>query len=221
MNQTTSHWVEQVKAGDKKAFNRLVKEFYHICLQKATAYTKDENAAKDLVQEALVQAYLSIDNLSDSSKFKAWLMGILRNTCNNYHRRKKKPLLNLPDELFEVQEEMVAVEEADAIGKRVREAVEQLSYKNKEVIKAFYFDNLSIEEISRHFDLSISATKVRLHRARKALKYVLTDPVSMSSSLHNSAQMSLQFDYFHPNWLYHFPSLKAKVPYWGKMVCAA
>ena len=218
----TSHWVEQVKAGNKKAFNQLVKEYYAICVHKATAYTKDENAAKDLVQEALVQAYLSIGKLADSSKFKAWLMGILRNVCNNHHRRKKKPLLNLPDELFEIPEETIAVEESESVRERVREAVEQLSHKNKEVIEAFYFDNLSIDEIARHFDLSVSATKVRLHRARKALKYTLTEGLSVNTAMENTAQMSLQINYFHPNYLHELqPLVKMQIPYWEKMICAA
>ncbi|MEZ4886191.1 MAG: sigma-70 family RNA polymerase sigma factor [Chitinophagales bacterium] len=218
MNQTRD-WAEKLKAGDKEAFNHLVKECYGICLRRATAYTKDESAAKDLVQEALVQAYLSIGKLEDPTKFKAWVMGILRNTCNNYHRSKKSPMLNLPDELFQIPEETVAFEDDELIRKRVREAVEQLSHKNKEVIEAFYFDNLSIEEISRHFDLSVSATKVRLHRARKALKYVLTVPANpVSNYLPHS---SLQLEYFHPNCLYSLQSLEVEKLCWKKVGCAA
>lgn len=224
MNQTR-HLVEQVKMGDKKAFNHLVKEFYPLCLRKATAYTKDENAAKDLVQEALVQVYLSINKLEDATKFKGWVMGILRNICNNYHRRKKSPFLNLPEELFHIQEETLAVEEESLTKKRVREAVKQLSHKNKEVIEAFYFENLTIEEIARYYDLSISATKVRLHRARKALKYVLTTPTSIHtiSELKNLPEMSLQIDYLQPNfnWIHSLQSMEKKVSYWQKITCAA
>jgi len=221
MNQT-AHWVEQLKSGDKKAFNHLVKEFHSDCLRKATAYTKDENTSKDLVQEALVQAYLSIDKLEDSTKFKAWLMGILRNTCNNYHRRKKKLLLNLPDELFLIAEETVAVEDNELIRKKVREAVEQLSNKNKEVIEAFYFENLSIEEVARHYDLSVSATKVRLHRARKALKYALTIPSNNSNTINHLPQISMQVDYFNPNWFLALESAKTtELSYWERMVCVA
>ncbi len=225
MNQTT-HWVEELKAGNKDAFKHLVKEFYSTCLQKAIGYTKDESSAKDLVQEALVQAYLSIHKLEDASKFKAWLMGILRNVCNNHHRRKKAPYLNLPEELFHIPEETLVVNENDAIRKRVREAVEQLSSKNKEVIEAFYFENLSIDEIARHYDLSVSATKVRLHRARKALKYVLAPiPQTTSNSIQGLPSMqlasSVQIDYFNPNWLQKLSSLEGAIPYWEKMVCVA
>lgn len=220
MNQTR-HWVEQVKTGDKKAFNLLVKEFYPLCLRKATTYTKDESAAKDLVQEALVQAYLSIDKLEDATKFKGWVMGILRNVCNNYHRRKKSPFLNLPEELFHIPEETLAIEEEDLIRKRVREAVERLSHKNKEVIKSFYFENLTIEEIAHHYDLSISATKVRLHRARKALKYVLTTPLTTINEVKNLPEMSLQINYFQPFWLRSLQTLEKETSYWQKITCAA
>ena len=227
--EPTEQWVEQLKKGDKEAFNHLVKKFYAACLRKATAYTKEENTAKDLVQEALVQAYLSIDKLEDTSKFQAWLMGILRNVCNNYHRRKQNPHLNLPDELFQVPEETLAVEENESIKRRVRNAISQLSHKNKEVIEAFYFDNLSIEEIARYYDLSVSATKVRLHRARKALKYTLTLPLpstSNSNTINNLPQMStvsMQIDYFQPNVLYPLPFLKGEKEksYWERMVCVA
>jgi len=220
MNQT-KHWVEQVKTGDKKAFNHLVKEFYPLCLRKATAYTKDENAAKDLVQETLVQAYLSVDKLEDTTKFKGWVMGILRNVCNNYHRRKKSPMLHLPEELFHIPEETLAIEDEELIRKRVREAVEQLSHKNKEVIEAFYFENLSIDEIARYYDLSVSATKVRLHRARKALKYVLTVPINTGNELKNLPEMSLQVNYVNSNWLHLLPPLEKEQPYWRKIMCAA
>ncbi|QHT65502.1 hypothetical protein GXP67_01860 [Rhodocytophaga rosea] len=84
--------IDKVLKGDKKAFNILVDKYYKYCLDKASRIMGDREVAKDLVQNGIIQAYVSLGNLKDKTSFKFWLGGIVTNICKNYIRDNKKSI---------------------------------------------------------------------------------------------------------------------------------
>src|SRR5215469_11647939 len=53
------------------------------------------DSAREMAQEAMLQAYLSLDHLRDDTRFKGWFYGIVLNVCRSYLREQKRPLLSL------------------------------------------------------------------------------------------------------------------------------
>lgn len=78
--------VRQTLAGDKEAFGILAERSQAIANGIALRMVSDGNTAREIVQEALLEAYLSLDRLKDAGRFRSWLAGIVLNLCRNYLR---------------------------------------------------------------------------------------------------------------------------------------
>jgi RNA polymerase sigma factor (sigma-70 family) len=164
--------INKVLEGDKEAFNRLVRKHYSFCLSKAVQLIKDKDTAKDLAQNALLEAYFNIHNLRNKHAFKYWIAGIVTTICKNYMRdtgRKFSSLKQyyeaLPDSADTTQEERTIQIIVKAIG--------TLDEKYGKIVYAFYYEQKSILDICAEFSLTEASVKIRLHRARKALKRIL------------------------------------------------
>ncbi|PSB59350.1 hypothetical protein C7B77_01065 [Chamaesiphon polymorphus CCALA 037] len=77
------------RQGDKAAFSRLVLRYQPMAQRIARQAIGNEDLAQELVQEAMLQAYLSLAKLNDPTRFKSWLYGIVLNLCRNQLRRRK------------------------------------------------------------------------------------------------------------------------------------
>mgnify|MGYP001571652107 CR=1 FL=1 len=178
--KTDIELVALARNGDKDAFGLLVQRYQAPIRRFGMRLVADQAIAEELAQEAILQAYLSLDHLRDSAKFKGWLYGILLNVCRSYIRDQKA--------IFFSSEEMVGGLQFDSIlfsaetgnPERVTEelelhntvldAVNSLAAKDRDVTLWFYYEQLSTQEIAEIQNTSVGAVKVRLHRARKKLK---------------------------------------------------
>lgn len=131
---------------------------------------KNEEDAKDAIQDTLYKAYDKLDSLKNTKKFKPWIMKILTNSAYEILRKRKDTVCI--DEQFSI----AAPEETDVnIKLTLWDAVQLLELQNRTVIVLFYYEDLSIKEISRITDLKPDAVKKRLSRARGQLKYLLEE----------------------------------------------
>lgn len=124
--------------------------------------------ADDVLQETCIAAFKGFGRLKDESLFKPWLLGIARNKCNDYFREKAK-LLEIPiDELRE------SVLSYGALGitssSIVRETLDLLGDKDKQILYLFYFKDLPQEEIAKRLSLPLGTVKSRLHNAKQRFK---------------------------------------------------
>ena len=83
------NWSTQVCLGDKEAFGLLVERYQQMVGHIANKMIADEWVARELAQEAILQAYLSLNHLKDASRFKSWLYGITLNICRSYLRIRR------------------------------------------------------------------------------------------------------------------------------------
>ena len=136
--------------------------------------------ARELTQEAMLQAYLSLDHLGDPSRFKSWLCGIVLNVCRSHLRDREIAFFSLeaimsglkfyavPLSSVPVNPEKIAEERE--LHRIVLDAINELALKERDATLLFYYAQLSLQEIATILDISVSAVKVRLHRARQRLK---------------------------------------------------
>ncbi len=171
---TDTELVRLARADDTGAFRLLLERYQTMAFAIALHRIMQRETAQDLVQEAVLQAYLSLDQLRDPASFKSWFYGIVLNVCRNWQRSRVTSLLSLDfwDEYQPVAEmtDPFAVVEEDELRCAVQQAVQRLSAKNRIVMFLFYYENLSLEEIAAQLCLSLTAVKSRLHEGRGQLK---------------------------------------------------
>lgn len=93
-------WVERAKEGDSEAFGELVRHYRAKALGLADSLTGDAHMAEDIVQEALIRAFLHLGTLEDNRRFMPWLHRIVRNQAYMKLRRggrfaKERPFASL------------------------------------------------------------------------------------------------------------------------------
>ena len=93
--KTDAELVYRVRQGDKEAFGQLVERYQQMVRHIAKKMIADVETSHELAQEAILQAYLSLDHLRDASRFKSWLYGITLNICRSYLQDQKVDLLTL------------------------------------------------------------------------------------------------------------------------------
>ncbi len=170
--------------GNQFAFEQLVNSSYNYCLERAKSLVKDEELAKDLLQEALIQAFVNIEKLKNKAAFRSWLAGIVRNVCLNHLRSNSNyfiPIEEINESLFLGENEVDEGEEE--LKEHLRRAIDRLNEDNRQLIKDFYYNGKSIKEISRLKDISISTVKVRLFRARKQLEKLFVQNLASGNVL--------------------------------------
>ena len=185
--------VAQARSGDKRAFGQLTERYQEMVRRIAAGMVSNAEIARELAQEAILQAYLSLDQLRDNARFKSWLYGITLNVCRNYLREQKTDVLSLEalsggawhhmPELLDTVDVMdpQAIAEERELHALVLQAIQRLSPKDRTATLMFYYDQLTLEEIATLLHISIVAVKGRLYRARKQLRERLASAYSEQS----------------------------------------
>lgn len=204
-HKTDVELVALARCGDKTAFSHLIKRHQTLALRLAQKMMSRRDIAKELVQEAFLQAYLSLDRFRDDNKFQSWLCGIVINVCRSHIRHQKINFLSFEEimggiklngDIFgSASPSPMKVAQEQELYSLVLEAVNSLSPKNRTTVLLFYFEQLTIYEISALLNSSVTAVKGRLYKARKQLKdkllpFYLEDR-SIVSSIQNTTMIKV------------------------------
>jgi len=181
--KTDIELVALARRGDKDAFGLLAHRYQLIARRFAIRLVASEDGAQDLVQEAMLQAYLSLEHLRDPARFKSWLCGIVLNVCRSHLRDRKVAFFSLEAIMDGLQfypapfsSAVVTPEKAaeeNELYQTVLDAVNALSPRDRDIILLFYYAQLSLQEVATLWNIPVSTVKVRLHRARQRLKEIL------------------------------------------------
>lgn len=166
--------IKKAKRGEVSAFAQLVEMYENEVLTYCYYFIKDKEEAKDLAQETFLKAYVNIKSLRNDEDFKYWLFRIARNNClkkMNKMKIEKKVILNMEDKITSVSDEVIE----DDKKKKIFNSLNKLDNKSREIIVLRDIQNLSYVEISKVLKISVNLVKVRLFRARKALKKIIEE----------------------------------------------
>jgi RNA polymerase sigma-70 factor, ECF subfamily len=143
-------------------------------LQLAFSYVKNKELAEDLTQEIFVKCYRSLHTFGGKAKFRTWLWRIAANHCRDYLKSwyNKNVITTDYQPIYdsvpsESVEETVLQEEQDD---QLAAAVMELPVDYREVIYLFYFEEMTIKEISSVIEVNENTIKTRLKRAKQLLK---------------------------------------------------
>ncbi len=168
------------RQGDKAAFGQLVLRYQPMAQRIAERMLRNEDLAGDLVQDAMLQAYLSLEKLHQPKRFKSWLYGIVLNICRNELRRRKVIVFSLEAMVGDLADAPLLIDENSPAPEQVAEhkelhtalleAIDTLSHNNRQATLLFYQEQLSLQEVAVSLNISVGAVKGRLHKARHQLR---------------------------------------------------
>ncbi len=182
-------FVARLQAGDSGAFEQLVRQHTAQLLRVARRFMDREEDARDAVQDAFISAFRSIGNFGSSALLSTWLHRIAVNAClMKLRTRKRHPEENienyLPKFLEDGHQTVSSVpwcESAESVLQRtelcqhVRACIDKLPDSYRETLLMRDIEELSTEETAELLGITANAVKIRLHRARQALRTLL-DP---------------------------------------------
>lgn len=150
-----------------------MKDYDKILLRLAYAYTRNWATAQDMVQNAFVKAYQSRANLRDENNPLPWLSRIVINECASAQRRTWREISSssIPEVARVHSAEDMAMKNNDS--RRVHDSILMLPKKFRVPIILFYFNELSVHDISAIIGVREGTVKSRLSRARKQLETIL------------------------------------------------
>ena len=167
--------VRAAKAGDRSAFDELVRATYADAYTLAFRLTANEEDARDVVQEAYLRAYKGLKRFRGDAQFSTWLYRITANCASTYLVKRTKARHDDLDEETagaDLRPEIDPAARADAALDRslVTEALKELPATLRAVVVLRDVYDLPHEAIASELGISEAAAKVRLHRARRKLR---------------------------------------------------
>ena len=178
--KTIKELVLSAKNGNKKAFDKLYKLTSNNVWFTCVSLLKDEENAKDIMQETYITAFLKLDTLKDEEKFCGWLTAIATNKSKN--KLKGKVEYQIDDEVLiteaETDELMLPEEYITKAEKRkvlLQIMEDTLSFNQYQTVLMFYFDEMSISEIAQGLEISEGTVKSRLNSSRAKMKTAIED----------------------------------------------
>lgn len=166
--------LDKVKKGDEKAFAELIDEYKLPIYNTAKAILKDEDDVCDAIQDTALSIYKNIKNLKNEKYLKTWIIRITINKCYDVITKRKLNEEKISKAKIDVNEihsgfDKEIIEKTD-----LQEALNLLEEDLKITTVLYYYDDLSVSEISSILNIPKGTVKSRIFRAREKLYETLS-----------------------------------------------
>ncbi len=164
--------VQRVRSGDRGAFDELMRRHGPMLYAYSRSRIATEADARELTQDALVEAYLSLDRYELGTNFGLWLRSISRNLIRNHYRTlSRRREATLLEAFLEIEE---AAPPPELPVESLRRCLDKLDEASRGLIEGFYRGSRSVADLAAEIDKGVSWVKVVLHRTRYRLRDCLT-----------------------------------------------
>lgn len=184
LHKSESELIDDILNGSNDKYRVLVDRYSPMVFHVVRKFERDDDEAEELSQQIFVKAYEKLESFNRESKYSSWLYSIAMNHCRDYAkniRRGNKRFSEMEPDYIERQ---TGDEKTPHLNLEVKEwkyllkqAMLRLSPDYTEPFLMKYRDGISYEVMSEQLGVSVSALKVRVHRARKELKSILEKEV--------------------------------------------
>ena len=159
------------RSGNKKAMDLLVRRWNNKLCAHAYGYVKDWALAKDITQDTWGAVLKKIHRLRDTNSFGSWAMTITTRKALDTLTNQKKSRTLYENELGAALTFSQEVEDTkEAKIRKINKAMTALTFDQRMVLKLFYLEEYSLNEISAITSASVNTVKTRLFRAREKIK---------------------------------------------------
>ncbi len=178
-------FVSRLQKGEAKAYEELIESYSDMVYRVCYRMLQNRQDAEDAMQEVFITVYRKIGDFRGESKFSTWLYKISTNTALGMIRSANRKhgqdisVDSMEDENAEATEAWLAVSD-DFVEKveseeLIHKALEELSPNLSAALVLHELEGLSVAETAEALGISVSAAKVRIHRARRALYEILRE----------------------------------------------
>jgi len=184
--QTEEDLVQALKSGETSAYEQLIEQYADSVYRTAYRLLQNDHDAEDAMQETFITVYLRINEFQGKSRLSSWLYRIVTNKALDIIRKQARKTDAatdaiedmgedaaelLPDNSAILPEDWAERRETNAI---IQKGIASLSPTLRAAFVLFEIEGLSMEEVADALNISLSAAKVRVHRARQALRKYLS-----------------------------------------------
>lgn len=156
--------IRKIKRGEINYFEFLVNKYSRIVYFYILKKVSSSQDAQDIVQNAFVKAYKGIDRFDLKQKFYPWFFTIVKNEVNEFFRKRKTHV--------SLNEEMAVVEKEEGFG--FEYLIKDLKPEYKEVLKLYFEEGYSYQEISGKINKPINTVKTYIRRAKDEVRKNMT-----------------------------------------------
>lgn len=172
--------IRKILAGSSEDYRVLVNRYSPMVFHIVRRFETNEADVKDLAQEIFVKTYDQLSQFNGKARFSSWLYTLAMNHCRDYAKNIRRQNKNfseleekqLEDELQEDRQADQPILESEQ-KKALQKALGRLQPEYAEPLLLKYQNGLTYESISEQTGVTVSALKVRVHRARKELRRML------------------------------------------------
>lgn len=174
-NLSDEELVTLAKQGtDTRYFGEIYKRYHKKVLHSCVSYTKDMDAAADLAQDVMVKIYENLANLQHARLLGWWIYRITTNYCLDYCKTKGRHQFVDTDHHFDLVDDQPQTQEDRLSKEQQLEGIERLMFElgdeTRDILLLKYYSNYSVKDLQEKFNLSESAVKMRLARARNRIE---------------------------------------------------
>lgn len=170
-------WVEAARRGDLQAAERLVARHQERIYRLAYRLTGDAEVAADIAQETFLRALQSLARIADGRAFMQWLSRTATNLARD-RWRARRDWVGLEEEEAGWQTDQPTPQrdvEVAQTGERIQTALMELPHRYREAFVLRHVEQMSHEQMCEELGVSLSAVKVRIHRACHMLRDLLPE----------------------------------------------
>ena len=178
MTTNDKHHINLVLDGDTNAFSVLVNRYKDLVFTLTLRILKNREEAEEVAQDTFVKVYKSLSKFKGDSKFSTWIYKIAYNTSLDRLKKNKKFINDVAINEF-TEHQLITIDNAlDKIENKEREKAIQdcialLPSEDSFLLTLYYFEELSLDEISKTIGIKPNNVKVKLFRSRKKLATIL------------------------------------------------
>lgn len=149
-----------------RSFETKYDEYKQALFKICMIHLKNNNDVQDVLQNCFIKLIYDSPKFIDEEHEKRWLIRVAINECKNHQKNFWKKNVDLIDDMI------VSTKEED---RNLLYTIQSLPFQHRNAIHLFYYEKYSIKEISEILKVSESAVKMRLKRAKEALKWELEE----------------------------------------------
>jgi len=170
--------IDKVIKGENNAYAELVDRYKQMVYTLAYKIVKNREDAEEVAQDTFVKAYNALNDFKGDSKFSTWLYKIAYYRSLDYLKKNKRRVettkIDISEEynIASLDDALDALEAKDRT-EIIKHAIQKLPGEDSVLITLYYFETLSMNEISKVMGISPNTVKVRLFRGRKRLAKIL------------------------------------------------
>ena len=171
-------YINKVLDGDTNAFTVLVDCYKDLVFTLALRMVKNREEAEEVSQDTFIKVYKSLNRFKGDSKFSTWIYRVAYNTCLDRLKKNKRQEYTVAIDEYTEHQVKTLENALDALEEQekqlaIKKCLEMLPSEDSFILTLYYFEELSLDEISKITGLKPNNVKVKLFRSRKKLATIL------------------------------------------------